>query len=194
MSGSSFPAGVTPDWVRPNDRKAEYLIISELTHWVSHWDPNVKRARRCGGPRCYWCSMGCQKQLRVVVMLSDRGGRDMLLELRERHREVVDGHESVVGLRVSVKREGTAQNSPVTIKVIGSGAASERDISRLVESLGLPPTLIGTDEPDVQLQTVILDRKDRMGLGGGDSAGEKLGQFRKQFEESADRLSEREGG
>ncbi len=191
---STFPSPVAVDWVRPTERREEYLIISELTSWISHWDPVRKRSRRCGGPRCYCCSVGMQKQLRVVVMVVDKNSRDKLLELRERHREVVDGHESVVGLRITVKREGTAQNSPVTIKVIGSGAASIRDIGRLVETFGLEAVVIGEDQPDVVQQTVFLEKERMQPIGEIESAAVKLERMRSQFAESADRLSSRSGG
>lgn len=146
MSSRSIPS-VLPTWVVATDRRQELLIISEPTHWVSHWDVQLRRSRRCGGRECYLCSVGAQKQLRVVVMAIDSAGREKLLELRERHRELLDGIGSFVGARVSIKREGQAKNSPITVKYLEHSAAHERDISRLVESFGLEPILVMATEP-----------------------------------------------
>lgn len=147
----AFPQGVQPRWLRPGPRWNEVLIISELHHWVSHWDNAIGRSRRCGGPGCKLCAIGYQKQLRVVVMGLDASQRDVLMELRERHRSMFDGFESVVGLVVRIRKTGTARNSPVELDVRDRRNAAERDISRLVLSLGEEPQFLEDDRG-------ILDR------------------------------------
>lgn len=134
-----FGPTVKPVWFKPSERKQELLIVSEPYHWVSHWDVQLRRSRRCGGELCYLCHCGMEKQLRVVLLAIDREGKDTLFELRERHREKLDKQGNLCGLRVKLWRAGSARNSPIEIQVGDFGAAVERDISRLIDSLGLPP-------------------------------------------------------
>lgn len=129
---------VQVEWLKLSDRWQEVMVISEPTSWISHFDVQLRRTRRCGGSTCYPCATGAQRQLRVVIMVVDGRGKDFLLELRERHREMFDRYESMVGLRLRIRKFGTASNSPVEVKPIEFAAAVERDIGRLVESLGLP--------------------------------------------------------
>ena len=93
--------------------------------------------------------MGCQKILRFDVMCVDDRGEDRLFELRERHRKVLEAaisqFGSTVGLRVVIRKEGSAPNSAVDVRVLGREAAIERCISRLVESFGLPPILMAPE-------------------------------------------------
>lgn len=130
---------VRAEWLVITDRWQELLVISEPTHWVSHWDTHLSRSRRCGGRDCAFCAAGCEKQLRVVVLGIDAYGKEKLLELRERHREAFDRYDSMVGVKLRVKRAGAAKNSPVDCTVLGLEHAVPRDIARLVESFGLPP-------------------------------------------------------
>lgn len=133
-------------WLKVTERSQEVIVISEPAFWLSHWDPVKTRSVRCGGRACYPCSIGVQKQLRVVVLVVDPQGKDALLELRERHREKLDKYERMVGVRMKVWKAGQAKNSPVEVKVTGEQYAHERDISRLVEQLGEAPILLGTLE------------------------------------------------
>lgn len=134
-----FPDAVRPEWVRWTGHWQEFLVISEIESWVSHWDARIGKSRRCGGPGCALCHMGYQKQLRVVVMTIDKSGRDTLIELRERHRTYLDGVESVVGLKVRMKKMGAARNSRIELDIIGSQEVATRDIKRLVLCLGEEP-------------------------------------------------------
>jgi hypothetical protein len=100
-----------------------------------------------------------ERQVRVVILCVDENGREKLVELRERHREVFDRYDSMVGLRIRVKRSGTARNSPVDLKVVKEEHAVERDISRLVESFGLPSISVGLEatcdeQPDTQSRSL----------------------------------------
>lgn len=133
-------------WMKVTERSQEVLVISEPAFWFSHWDPRKSRSVRCGGRACYPCSIGVQKQLRVVVLVVDPAGKECLLELRERHREKLDKYEKMVGVRLRVWKAGAAKNSPVEVKVSGEQYAHERDITRLVDLLGEAPILLGSLE------------------------------------------------
>lgn len=154
---ASFGPSQAPYWPTIDGRRREYLIISEPEHWVSHWEPALRRSRRCGGPTCYQCSVGIKKQLRVVIMCVDSIGRDALIELRERHREIFDSYETTVGLRIELRRSGTAKNSPVDMKVLSRGDAIERNIAALVRSFGLAPLEVPLTSAQEQQGEALLD-------------------------------------
>lgn len=77
----------------------------------------------------------------VGLALDDRG-REWLFEFRDRHRSELERIHSLwgssVGVRLRVRREGTARNSPVTVNALGREAAVERGVTKLVACLGLP--------------------------------------------------------
>lgn len=165
---SKFPDPVAPKWIQFRSHWSELLFISEPVAWVSHWEPRLGRARRCGGPGCALCHYGYQKQLRVVVMAIDASGRDTLIELRERHRNVLDQHESAIGLVVRMRRKGAARNSPIELEVIERRPAAERDINRLVASFGLEPLFVGDPDAVIDAATApIADQLEEIELERG---------------------------
>lgn len=134
-------------WIKLTDRRTELLVISEIVAWTSHWDVHANRSRRCGGSDCAFCAMGATHNRRWVLMALDSGLRECLLELREAQREKVQQlyqeYGTLVGVRLRLRKEGKASNSPVFLEGIGREFAVARDITRLVETLGLPPITIG---------------------------------------------------
>jgi hypothetical protein len=151
---------VAVTWFSAAERKTELMVISQPTHWISHWDVQLRRSRKCGGRECYCCAQGYQQVLRVVVMCVDPGGRDVLLELRERHREIFDRYDSLVGLRLSVRKLGSAKNSPVEIRPLDFAAAVERDITRLVDTLGLPPLRVSAGAEQSSTASTWADERE----------------------------------
>lgn len=153
---SELPKAVSVRWVQPTERAQRLLIVSEVRHWVSHWEAGTRRTRRCGGEGCALCALGGQRQLRMVVLCTDGRGNDLLFEFRERHRGVLQGilerYKTTVGVRISVWKDGKAINSPVMVKAIDQEYAQEREISRLVESLGLPPVMVTVQGGQVSIQ------------------------------------------
>lgn len=160
---SELPKAVSIRWVAATERAQRLLIVSEVRHWVSHWEASSGRSRRCGGEGCALCALGGQRQLRMVVLCVDGRGNDILFEFRERHRDVLqqilERHKTTVGVRISVWKDGGAKNSPVCVKLIDKEFAQEREIARLVESFGLPPVMvtvqggqvsIGEQRPDIE--------------------------------------------
>lgn len=141
MSYDRIPK-IGPKWVKFTDRWQEFITISEPHHWISHWDTEAQRSRRCGEDLCYMCAIGVPKQLRVVILCRDSKGHEVLIELRERHREVFEHYEPMTGLRFKARKMGTARNSPVEVVPMDFAAAVARDISRLVDSFGLAPVVI----------------------------------------------------
>ena len=91
------------------------------------------------------CQLGMPKQIRYILLCVDSHCAERLLELRERHADYLDSliaeHGSTVGLRVSVLRDGTAKNSPVSFRFLAREAVVSRDIKLLVARFGLPPLL-----------------------------------------------------
>lgn len=146
MSSWSQFDSVMPKWVKPTERSIELRIISEPCFWTFHFDVQIMRKRRCGGQACYLCAVGAKKQIAAVVMCVDTTGQDRLLELRARQREVFESYDTLIGLRVRVRKAGKNDNSPIEVKVLEYSAAHGRDISRLVETFGEPAILIGSEE------------------------------------------------
>lgn len=139
---SALPRKLSPDWVKFSERRSELVVCSKPGWWVSHFDHAAGRSRRCGGETCALCHMGMPRVLRFVMLcLSDRGV-ECLLELRERHRDVVERIVATTdaggGVQIVGRKEGKASNSAVTVTVVGRVDTMLRDISRLIESLGLP--------------------------------------------------------
>ena len=150
-----------PEWVILTDRRQEFLCLSEATPWVSHWDVDAGRSRKCAGARCWLCHCGVPKVLRVIILVIDDQGRERLLELRERHRPLWES-SSLVGARLHARKEGLAKNSPVVIARAGREEIAPRDISRLIECLGLPPALIATvDLPECLSQIPLQELKEQ---------------------------------
>ena len=139
---------VGPTWLKATERRMELLIISEITYWVSHWDPQRGRSVRCGGTACYHCQQGAQKIVRGVVLGIDSSGREKLLEIRDRHERIFESYDTSVGLRISVRKTGPARNSPIDMTVLREELAYRRDISRLVDSLGEPAVILGETEAE----------------------------------------------
>lgn len=148
MNGNHIPK-IGATWLKVTERRQELKLISEPTPWVSHWDVSEGKSRQCGGPDCYLCALGVPKQLRVVVLGLDSRSNEKLVELRERHRWMFDQYPSLVGLVIGIRKAGAARNSPVEVDCRDFEAANARDISRLVQSFGLPAIRIGK-EAEVQ--------------------------------------------
>ena len=145
-----LPKGVPLLWVKCGERRAEYVCLSAVEGWVSHWDLMARRSRRCGGADCWLCAGGSPKVLRFVVMVLDSSGNERLLELRERHRKVLadwlaEGG-SVVGVRFWIRKEGAAKNAAVELRACGRDQVVAREIGRLVSSLGLPAILCQAEQ------------------------------------------------
>jgi hypothetical protein len=62
------------------------------------------------------------------------------LELRRRHYNLLEKiesvHGTVVGARISVKKEYAAKNAPVAVELIDHKQLEETKVDRFVESLG----------------------------------------------------------
>lgn len=139
---SRLPGKESPHFVSLSERRLELVVCSKVEWWVSHWDVERRRSRRCGGVECALCAIGSPKVLRFVVLCLDGRGRECLLELRERHREIAERIDATVtngdGVRIVVRKDGAAGNSPVDVRILGLEPCYRREISLLVSSFGLP--------------------------------------------------------
>lgn len=146
-----LPRSDRPEWIQATQRRQEFVVLSEATHWISHWDTVKAKSRRCGGAECQLCQIGSPRVIRYVLLCVDGHGRERLLELRERHADYLDQlkttHGSLAGLRCVVSKDGQAKNSPVSFRFLSVESCVRRDITLLVASFGLPPLLVGA--PDV---------------------------------------------
>lgn len=139
------PAG--PRWIRATERRQEVTCVSQVAHWVSHWDVDQGRSRCCGGPQCYLCHWGAPKVLRFVCLVIDERGDEHLLELRERHRPELERAErdfgGLAGCSLVIRKEGPQRNAAVSVKILDHRAVMVRAIEKLVSCLGLPPRMYG---------------------------------------------------
>jgi hypothetical protein len=160
----ALPRSDKPEWVQVTQRRQELVVLSEPTPWVSHWDTAKMRSRRCGGKNCQLCQFGMPKQIRYILLCVDSHCHERLLELRERHADYLDRliseHGSTVGLRVSVLRDGTAKNSPVSFRFLARESVVSRDIKLLVERFGLPPLLVEAIPEKNQSEDLINNSED----------------------------------
>lgn len=139
---SRLPEPDKPQFAKFTERRQEFVVCSRVEHWVSHWDVERQRSRRCGGVECSLCGIGVPRVTRFIVMAIDGRQREVLIELRERHRHILEQIESTVtngeGVRITCRKEGAARNSPVTITILGPEAVYRREITKLVDTFGLP--------------------------------------------------------
>ena len=139
---SRLPDKAGPRFVELTERRQEFVVCSTVEWWVSHWDPQRMRSRRCGGIQCALCAIGSPKVTRFVVLAVDSHNREWLLEFRERHRKLVERLEASVsngqGVRIVGRKDGSAKNSPCDYQLLGEEECFRREIKLLVESFGLP--------------------------------------------------------
>ena len=155
---SEFSNTSKPTWFAVTDRKAELLLVSAITSWVSHWDIETRRSRRCGGDRCELCRFGAPKVQRWVAIGVDKRGSDRLVEFRERHRGFFERcrveNGTAAGARIAIWKSGAAKNAPVEVALVGFEKVWPRDISNFVDCLGLPARLVGGEVISDQLQGI----------------------------------------
>lgn len=164
---SKLPAAASPRWLEVTERRREVLVVSEPEFWWSHWDVDARRSRRCGGAACLMCAGGSPRVLRVVLLVLDDRGAQHLLELRERHRDVIERmvgeYGGTAGVRVVVRKEGAARNAPVCVSVLCKESSCRVATAKLVESLGLPALVArqSTTESGAQeLEEVIREARN----------------------------------
>ena len=157
----ALPRSDRPEWIQATQRRQEIVLLSEATHWVSHWDTAKGQSRRCGGELCQLCQIGSPKVLRYVLLCVDSHGRERLLELRERHADYLDqlknNHGSLAGLRCVVSKDGAAKNSPVSFRFLTVESVIRRDITLLVASFGLSPLLVGGPDVISKAESLLND-------------------------------------
>lgn len=149
----ALPKASALRWYRGDSRKREFMILSKIEFWRSHWDAGQRRSRKCGGEECALCRLGFELTLRYVVLGIREGHGPELLEFRARHYPVLklldESERRGVGAFIRVYKEGTATNSPVMLELSRrerDPSANEVSISRYVEAFGLPAKLISDME------------------------------------------------
>lgn len=136
----SLPDPTSPRFLKIGTELVRLTCLSRVYHWLAHYDHIRRLPVRCAGVNCIYCSAGRVPELRFVLgCISARHGR-CLIELRERHRGVLEEMDSHpcqgVGYRIDCWKTGIASNAPIEFKLGAWEAEQEWDISRLVDSLG----------------------------------------------------------
>lgn len=128
-------------WLRVgSDQITRVHVLSRVNWWFGHWSVALGAKVRCTGLNCSYCNSGAKQTVYYVVgVFHHRHGR-MLLELRDRHRPIIEelhAHETGgVGTWLHISRRGVAQNAPIDIEIARWEQAQEWDITGLVESIG----------------------------------------------------------
>jgi hypothetical protein len=159
---AALPGKVKPEWVHFTDRRLELVVISPVEGWISHYGAGRGKSPRCGGVRCALCAIGNPKQVRFVMLCMDDRGNERLLELRERHRKIVErihaSLEAGEGVRIVGRKEGKADNSPVSVNVIGVEHVYIRTIANLVATFGEAPKLL----PEISSVEALEDQPEAL--------------------------------
>lgn len=137
---SSLPPPTAPPFFRPTSDLARLTIVTDVHWWHGHYDHKSGVPHRCGGSICSYCDAGRQPELRFVLGCYHGGKGRVLIELRERHRAVLEQilaqPEGIVGTVIDIYKKGEAKNSPVEVEMRSRSHAEPWDIRLLVESLG----------------------------------------------------------
>ncbi len=139
-----LPSDPSPRFIRIEGTAITAVTVTSRVRWWRCHFTAEGRGRRCAGNNCALCLAGSAPDLRFVLGVTMTDGTRGLLELRSRHRAVLeilaDDAREGVGAVLWLCRLGTAKNSPIEIefKRFVAGVA-EWDIASLVDSLGLPP-------------------------------------------------------
>lgn len=128
-------------WLTITEEKVTVTIRSPLEWWYSHFQPALRRSRRCPGATCKLCSEGMSVQLRFVLAVECEDGVVRLVELREKHAQIIEeinaAEKGQVGAKITIFKAWRAKNAPVLIELVGRTAVVPIELSRLVRSLGL---------------------------------------------------------
>jgi hypothetical protein len=169
-----LPTSESPKWIQLTSRAQTLVALSKVEHWFSHWDPNQGfkgKTRRCGGERCALCALGAQKQLRFVILVKPTavGSPAKLIEFREPQRNALEMliAAGTVGTTIKARKEGNASNSPAHLEVMKLPKAHviETCITRLVQSLGLPPLYLEKpmeEQPGLTAQVYEMPAVERL--------------------------------
>lgn len=140
---ANLPLPSKPKWFMATQQGRELVCLSDAHFWLSHWDSDVGRSRRCGGSDCVLCAAGLRPVYRFVFLVEDRTHRDWWLELREAHRAAIESancpSSGCCGAVFYVSRRGPGKRGRVVVDHIGIEPKQEIDCSVFVSSLGLPP-------------------------------------------------------
>lgn len=130
-------------WLKVTDEAQTVVIRSPLDWWYSHFQPKIGRSRRCPGEGCKLCEEGMSVQLRFVLAVECEDGQVRLLELREKHAQIIEeinqGAHGQIGAKITVFKAWKAKNAPVLIELVGRTAVVPIELSRLIRSLGMDP-------------------------------------------------------
>lgn len=141
----TLPPPSVISFAKPTREAITYLVRSPLDWWHSHWDQTEQRTRQCAGPNCALCAEGQPPTLRFILRVDDPKGAPKLLELRERHRpllELMNEHpQGQVGALISIRKSGFNRNAKVEAEYQGHKATTPISVAKLVLTLGLPPVL-----------------------------------------------------
>ena len=165
---ADLPLNCGTRWFCPAPERDELVIVSDFAFWISHWDRDFGRSRRCGGENCVLCCSGSPKVLRFVFEVVDESSRHFWFELRERHRNVIsamnDSRLGCAGSVIVVRRDGKGKTAPVDVRFVSRRDVVATDISRFVASLGLPALCLGDEGEEADRYPNQLPHSQGQGL------------------------------
>lgn len=151
-------------WLRVPAEPAEFVVLSQLRWWASHWDARLQRSFRCGGEWCKACADGAEVTYRYVVMVEDVNGERFLLEIPRRLRTLLESLDDLgrdcPGVQLRVGRQSRRPGGRIAIEIVAHVKKETVEILPLVETLGLSPRLLDDDEARNPEEILRPDRPD----------------------------------
>ncbi len=138
-----LPDSTSPQWLRVGTELVAVQVLSRWHSWRAHFDYSLNCKVRCGGVRCSYCDSGSKPLLLFVLGCAHARHGRVLLELRERHRDLIgkmNEHElEGIGFWLRLAKSSLAVNASLNAEIYKWEPAEEWDIQHLVDSLGLKP-------------------------------------------------------
>lgn len=127
-------------WLRASTQSKYVTTRSAVGYFIGHWSAAARRSLRCEGSGCPICASGGEPKAFMYCFVELAEGEVMVWEISPRlldlAMEIDELAKRGIACLVQIWREGTAQNSPVSARVLDQKELDELDIVPFIDSLG----------------------------------------------------------
>lgn len=147
-------------YFKPSTTPRVFTVISTIHGMLTHYDREP--GTQCGGPNCRMCAEGWGSQWRWILRLETPEMHHYLLQLRERHRSVVElvaaSQRHGMTRVIEVEKAGSYRNSPVQVRSLREISCSSLwEIAPLEAATFHPAPLI---VPEAEFTRVAYDHSE----------------------------------